>query len=125
MYCHVVNICLTIWQYIPEDSELHRRWGFENRGVRRIFRLKWDEVTGKLIKLHSEELHILHSFPNTIRQMKSRRKRWAGHVACMREERKLYKVLVGKPEERDLLEDQGIHGRMGSDWILGDRLKGC
>jgi hypothetical protein len=50
--------------------------------------------------LHSEELHNLYSCPNIIRQIKSKRMRWAGHVALMGEERKVYKVLVGKPEER-------------------------
>jgi hypothetical protein len=55
-------------------------------------------VTGEWRKLHSEELHNLFSSPNIIRQIKSRRMRWAGHVAGMREERKLYMVLVGKPE---------------------------
>jgi hypothetical protein len=49
-------------------------------------------------QLHNEELHILYSPPNIIRQMKSRRMRWAGYVAHMGEERKMYKVLVGKPE---------------------------
>jgi hypothetical protein len=48
--------------------------------------------------LHSEELHILYSSPNIIRQIKSRRRKWAGHVARMGEERKLYRVLVGKSE---------------------------
>jgi hypothetical protein len=48
--------------------------------------------------LHKEELHILYSSPNIIRQIKSRRMGWAEHVACMGEERKVYKVLVGKPE---------------------------
>jgi hypothetical protein len=66
---------------------------FENRVLRRIFGPKRDEVTGEGRKLHSEELHILYSSQN-IRKMKSRRLRWAGHVACMVEERKLYKVLV-------------------------------
>jgi hypothetical protein len=55
-------------------------------------------MAGGWRKLHSEELHILYSFPNIVRQIKSRRMRWAGHVAHMGEERKLYKVLVGKPE---------------------------
>jgi hypothetical protein len=50
------------------------------------------------MKLHNEELYILYSSPNIIRQIKSRRMRWAGHVARMGEERKMYKVLVGKPE---------------------------
>jgi hypothetical protein len=63
-----------------------------------IFGPKRDEVTGEVMKLHSEELHNLYSSPNNIRQMKSRRMRWAGHVARMGEERKVYMVLVGKPE---------------------------
>jgi hypothetical protein len=50
--------------------------------------------------LHNEELHALYSSPDIIMQMKSRRKGWAGHVACMGEERKVYRVLVGKPEGR-------------------------
>jgi hypothetical protein len=48
------------------------------------------------MKLRSEELHNFYSSPNVIRQIKSRRMRWAGHVARMGEERKVYKVLVGK-----------------------------
>jgi hypothetical protein len=71
---------------------------FENRILRRIFGPKWDEVTGDWRKFHNEELHNLYSSPDIIRQIKSRRMRWAGHVARMGEERKLYKVLVGKPE---------------------------
>jgi hypothetical protein len=59
---------------------------FENRVVRRIFGPESDEVTGKWRKLHSEELHILYSTPNIIRQIKSRSMRWAGHVARMGEE---------------------------------------
>jgi hypothetical protein len=76
---------------------------FENRVLRRIFGPKTDEVTGEWRKLHNEELHNLYSSPGIIRQVKSRRMRWAGHVARMGEERKVYKVLVGKPEgERPL-----------------------
>jgi hypothetical protein len=78
--------------------EEHRLRVFENRVLRRIFGPKRDEVTGEWRKLHNEELHILYSSPNIIRQIKSRRMRWAGHVARMVEERKVYKVLVGKPE---------------------------
>jgi hypothetical protein len=70
---------------------------FENRFLRRIFGPKGDEVTGKWRKLHNEELHIFYSSPNTIRQIKSRRMRWAGHVARVGEERNVYRVLVGKP----------------------------
>jgi hypothetical protein len=71
---------------------------FENRVLRRIFGPKRDGVTGEWRKLHNEELHILYSSPNTIRQIKSRRMRWAGHVARMGDERNVYKVLMGKPE---------------------------
>jgi hypothetical protein len=55
-------------------------------------------VTGERRKLHIEELHILYSSPNIIRQIKSRRIRWAGRVARMGEKRKVYTVLVRKPE---------------------------
>jgi hypothetical protein len=71
---------------------------FENRVLRRIFGPKRDEVTGEWRKLYNEELHNLYSSPDIIRQVKSRRMRWAGHVARMEEERKVYKVLVVKPE---------------------------
>jgi 1,2-phenylacetyl-CoA epoxidase catalytic subunit len=59
---------------------------------------KRDEVTGEWRKLHNEELNNLYSFPDIIRQVKSRRMRWAEHVARVGEERKVYKILVGKPE---------------------------
>jgi hypothetical protein len=71
---------------------------FENRVLRRIFGPRRDEVTGEWRKLHNEELHILYSSPNIIRQIKSRRMRWAGQVARMGEERNVYRVLMGKPE---------------------------
>jgi hypothetical protein len=58
-------------------------WVFENRVLRRIYGPKVDEVTGEWRKLHSEELHNLYSSPDIIRQIKSRRMRWAGHVARM------------------------------------------
>jgi hypothetical protein len=59
---------------------------FENRVLRRIFEQKRDEVTGEWRKLHNEDLHILYSSRNIIRHIKSRRMRWAGHVARMGEE---------------------------------------
>jgi hypothetical protein len=59
---------------------------------------KRDEVTGEWRKLYNEELHIFYSFPNIIMHIKSKRMRWAGHVAHMVEAREVYKVLVGKPE---------------------------
>jgi hypothetical protein len=85
---------------------------FENRVLRRIFGPKRDEVTGEWRKLHNEELHNLYSSPNIIIHIKSRRIRWAGHVARMGEERNVYKVLMGRPEGKSHLEDQGVDGRM-------------
>jgi hypothetical protein len=71
---------------------------FENRVLRGIFGPKRDGVTGKWRKLHSGELHNLYSSPDIIRQVKSRRMSWAGHVARMGEGRNVYRVLMGKPE---------------------------
>jgi hypothetical protein len=77
--------------------EEHRLRVFEKKVLRRIFGPKRDEVTGEWRKLPSEELHTFHSSPDIIRQIESRRMRWAGHVARMGDERKLYEVLVGNP----------------------------
>ena len=73
---------------------------FENMVLRRIFGPRMEEVTGEWCRLHSEELNDLYSSPNIVRVVKSRRMRWAGHVARIGEERGLYRVLVGKPEGR-------------------------
>jgi hypothetical protein len=89
---------------------------FENRVLRRTFGPKRDEVTGKWRKLHSEELHKLYSSPDIIRQVKSRRMRWAGHVARIGEERKVYRVLVRKPERKRPL------GRPRRRWEDGIRM---
>jgi hypothetical protein len=102
---------------------------FENRVLRRIFGPKRDEVTGEWRKLHNEEFHNWYSSPDIIRQVKSRRMRWAGHVARRGEERKAYTVLVGKPEgkrplgrprhrwEDGIRMDLGEIGLGGVDWI--------
>jgi hypothetical protein len=79
-------------------SEEQRLRVFGNRVLRRMFGPKRDEVTGEWRKLNNEELHNLYSSQNIVRQIKSNRMRWAGHVARMGEERKVYKVLVGKPK---------------------------
>jgi hypothetical protein len=84
---------------------------FENRAMR-IFGPKWDEITGEWRRLHNEELNDLYSSPNIIRVIKSRRMRWAGNVAYMREGRGAYRILVGRPEGRRPL------GRPRRRWIL-------
>jgi len=76
--------------------EGHRLRVFENRVLRRIFGPKRDEVTGS--ELHNEELKYLYYLPNIVQVIKSRRMRWAGHVALMGQGRSVYRVLVGKPE---------------------------
>ena len=65
--------------------------------LRTVFGPRRDEVTGEWWRLHNEELNDLYSSPNVGRVIKSRRMRWAGHVARMGEERGVYRVLVGKP----------------------------
>ena len=66
--------------------------------MRRIFRPKRDEIAREWRKLHNEELNDLYSSPNNVRVLKSRRMRWAGHLASMGERRGVYRVLVEKPE---------------------------
>jgi hypothetical protein len=68
--------------------------------MRKVFGPKRDEVTGEWRKLHNEELNDLYSLTNIVRAVKSRRMRWAGHVARMEEERGVHRVLVGKLEEK-------------------------
>ena len=72
----------------------------ENRVLRRIFGPKRDDVTREWRKLHHEELNDLYSLPNIVRIIKSRRIRWAWHVAAYGEKRGVYRVLVRKPEGR-------------------------
>jgi len=64
----------------------------------KVFGPKRDEVTGEWRRLHNEELNDLYPLPNIARVAKSRRTRWAGHVARMGEDRGVHRVLVGKPE---------------------------
>jgi hypothetical protein len=77
--------------------EEHKLRVFENRVLRRIFGPKRDGVTAGWRKLHNEELHNLYSSPSIIRIIKSRRMRWAGHVARMGEKRNVNRILVRKP----------------------------
>ena len=102
---------------------------FENRVLRRIFGPRRDEVTGEWRRLHNEELNYLYCSPNIVRVIKSRRMRWAGHVAHMSEERGVYRVLLGKPEGKrplgrprrrwvdNIRMDLQKVGRVYMDWI--------
>ena len=86
------------WLHIMREG--HRLRVFEKRVLRRIFGPKRDEVTEEWRKLHNEELHDLYSSSNIVRVIKSRRMRWAGHVARMGKRRGIDRVLVGKPERK-------------------------
>jgi hypothetical protein len=77
--------------------EVHRLRVYENRVLRRIFGPKREEDRSWR-KLQNDELHSLCSSPNIVRIIKSRRVRWAGHVAHMGEGRGVYRVFVGRPE---------------------------
>ena len=77
---------------------------FENKVLRNIFVAKKEEITGEWRKLHNVELQELYSSPNIISRLKSRRLRWAGHVARMEQSRNVYRVLVGKPEGKRPIE---------------------
>jgi hypothetical protein len=82
------------WSFILREECRFRV--FENRVLRRIFGPKRDEVTGEWRRLHNEDVYALYSSSKIIRVIKSRRLRWAGHVARMGERRGAYRVLVGK-----------------------------
>jgi hypothetical protein len=81
--------------------EEHRLTVFENRVLRRMFGPKRDEMTGEWRKLHNEELPDLYSSPSIIRIVKSRRMRWAGHVARIWEKRTLIDYWWESQRERD------------------------
>jgi hypothetical protein len=97
---------------------------FEKRVLRIIFGPKRDEVTGELRTLHSEELYILYSSPNIFRQMKSRRMRWAGHVARMGEE--YVQGFGGKARRIETTwETKAWMGRLDQNGSQGDWLGKC
>jgi hypothetical protein len=91
---------------------------FENRVLRRTFGPKRDEITREWRKLHNEELNELYCSPNIFRLIKSRRIRWAGHVAHLGDSRRVHRMLVGNLSQRDHLGDLGVAGRIILRWIF-------
>jgi len=120
------------WSLTLQDEKKFRV--FENKILRKIFGAKRDEETGEWRTLHNEELHRLYNSPDIINVIKSRRLRWAGHVARMSEDRTAYKILIGKPNgKRPLgrprrrwednirmdLNEMGYEGREWRELALG------
>ncbi|KAJ4451284.1 hypothetical protein ANN_02745 [Periplaneta americana] len=126
--CNVKTVILLVVLYGCETwtltlREEQRIRVFENKILRKIFGAKRDEVTGEWRKIHNAELHALFSSPDIIRNIKSRRLRWAGHVAHMGEYINAYKVLVGKPEGKKTFGEDNIKmdlrevGYVYREWI--------
>jgi len=89
----------------------------ENMVLRRIFGPRRDEVTGEWRRLHNEELNDLYTSPNIVREIKSRRMRWTGHVARMDEERGCIGSWWGNRGERGQWGDLGVDGWIILPWI--------
>jgi hypothetical protein len=98
---------MVLFQSLREE---HRLRPFQNKMLRKIFGPKRDEVTGEWSRLHNKELYAVYASPNVFRMIKSRRLRWAGHVARMGKRRDAYRVLVEKADLRRRL------GRPRSGW---------
>jgi hypothetical protein len=125
-----IYLIYTLWEtWSLTLREEHRLRVFENRVLRGIFGPKRDEVIGGWRKLNNVELHNLYCSPRIIKMIKSRRMRWAGHVARMGEKRNPYRISVGKPEGKrplgrprrkwvdNIKMDLGEIGWGGMDWI--------
>jgi hypothetical protein len=87
--------------------------------LRRTFGPKRDEVTGEWRKLHNEELNDPYSSLNIVRGTKSRRMRWARHVASMGKVRAVYGVWWGSLKDGEHLGDPGVDGRITLSGIWG------
>ena len=111
------NIILPVVLYVCETWSLtlreeRRLRASENRVLRRIFGPKRDEVKREWKKLYNEELNDLYCSPNIVRMKKSRKMRWARHVARIGDRRGVFRVLVGNLRERDHFRDPSLDGRI-------------
>jgi hypothetical protein len=91
---------------------------FENTVLRKLFGAERDEVTGEWRTIHNEELYDLYCLPNIVRVIKTRRMRWAGHVARMGVMRGAYRVLVGNRLGKRPLGRLNCGGRIILKWIF-------
>jgi len=98
-------------------SEERKLRVFENMVLMKIFGPRRDEVTGEWRRLHNEELSDLYASPNIVWVIKSRRMRWAGHVARLGEERVSIGSRCGNRWERDHWRDLGMNGWIILGWI--------
>jgi hypothetical protein len=98
--------------------EVRRLRVFENGVLKRVFGPKRGEVTGEWRMLYNEELNVLNSLPNIVRLVKSRRMRWAGHVARMGEEKGVHRCWWGSRRERGHWGDPDVDGRIILGWIF-------
>jgi len=105
----VLYLCATWSLTLMEERRLRLS---EQRVSRRMLGPRRDEVTGEWRKLHYDGLNDMCSLPNIFWMIKSRRREWLGHAAHMGETRGIYRVVVGKPEEKNHFGDPGVDGRI-------------
>jgi len=111
----------TTRRHIPHETKLYLLHFETLKGLeclRRIFRPKRDEVTGKWSKLHDKEINDLYCSPNSFRVIKPSRMRWAGYVACTGARSGVYRVLVGRTQKKNHSEDPDIDGSIILRWIF-------